>query len=253
MVRIPPGLWQLEGQKKKFFAKESVAKAYKDRLTRLTVNYQLQAAALSDTQRMEAFECFAKLEPLGASLRSAVDHYVAYLEKAGKSISVRDFFPEFLANKEQDGVSRRYIADLRSKLGRFAGEFGKRLMCDITSQELDSWLRSLDVNVTSRDAYRRNVGVMFEMARQRGYCTQNPAADIRFKHRLKGEVTILAAGQLRQLSDQHDRRPALFHPFRQIPPEDREGELGAWEYPYHPLMRNNGSKGALSFKKVSCF
>ena len=199
MVRIPPGLWQLEGQKKKFFAKESVAKAYKDRLTRLTVNYQLQAAALSDTQRMEAFECFAKLEPLGASLRSAVDHYVAYLDKAGKSISVREFFPEFLANKEQDGASRRYVADLRSKLGRFAVEFGKRLMCDITSQEIDSWLRGLDVNVTSRDSYRRNMGVMFEMARQRGYCTQNPAADIRFKHRLKGEVTILAAGQLRQL------------------------------------------------------
>jgi hypothetical protein len=36
LVRIPPGLWQLEGQKKKFFAKESVAKAYKDRLAQLT-------------------------------------------------------------------------------------------------------------------------------------------------------------------------------------------------------------------------
>lgn len=168
MVRIPPGLWQIEGQKKKFFAKESVAKAYKDRLARLTVNYQLQAAALSDAQRMEAFECFAKLEPLGASLRAAVDHYVAYLEKAGKSIDVRGFYAEFLANKEQDGVSRRYVADLRSKLGRFSGEFGTRLVCDITSQELDAWLRGLVVNVTSRDAYRRNIGVMFEMARQRG-------------------------------------------------------------------------------------
>ncbi|MDQ3622149.1 MAG: hypothetical protein M3463_06630 [Verrucomicrobiota bacterium] len=56
-------------------------------------NYQLQAAALSDAQRMEASECFAKLEPLGASLRAAVDHYVAYLEKAGKSIDVRAFLP----------------------------------------------------------------------------------------------------------------------------------------------------------------
>lgn len=34
MVRIPPGLWPLEGQKKKFFPKKSVAKAYKDRLAR---------------------------------------------------------------------------------------------------------------------------------------------------------------------------------------------------------------------------
>ena len=59
-----------------------MAKAYKDRLSRSTVNYQLQAAALTEALRLEAFECFAKLEPVAASLRAAVDHYVAYLAQA---------------------------------------------------------------------------------------------------------------------------------------------------------------------------
>ena len=68
MVRIPPGLWQLEGQKKKFFDKESVAKSYKERLGRLMVYYQLQAAALTDAQRLEAHDCFGQLEPLRVTL-----------------------------------------------------------------------------------------------------------------------------------------------------------------------------------------
>ena len=199
MVRIPPSLYQLEGQKKKFFEKEAVAKSYKERLSRLMVNYQLQAAALTDIQRLEAYECFGKLEPLGASLRAAVDHYVAYLAKAGKSIAVGQLVQEFLVAKKQDGVSQRYAADLKSKLGRFSLAFGERLVCNITSQEVDEWLRGLDVNVTSRDAYRRNLGVMFELARRRGNCAQNVAAEIRFSKRHKDEVSILSPRQITRL------------------------------------------------------
>jgi hypothetical protein len=92
-------------------------------------------------------------------------------------------------------VSRRYVADLKSKLGRFALSFGERLVCDITSQQLDEWLRSLDVNVISRDAYRRDLGAMFELARRRGYCAQNVAAEIRFSKRHKDEVTVLSPHQ----------------------------------------------------------
>lgn len=205
MVRVPPGLWELEGQKKKFFAKEAVAKAYKERLARLMVNYQLQAAALSDSQRLEAFECFSKLEAAGASLREAVDHYIAYLERVGKSIEVSRLVDELIANKKQDGMSQRYIADLRNKLGRFADAFGGQKICDITGAEVDQWLRRLKVNATSRDSYRRNLGVMFETARRRGYCAQNPAAEIRLPKRVKGDVTILSAEQLRNLLEKCPR------------------------------------------------
>jgi integrase len=199
MVRVPPNLWEVEGQKKKFFATEAVAKAYKDRLSRSTVNYQLQAAALTDAQRLEAFECFAKLEPLAASLRAAVDHYVAYLAQAGKSLTVRDLVAEFLITKKQDDMSQRYLNDLKSKLGRFVGTFGETLVCDVSAQQLDGWLRGLEMSATSRDSYRRNLRVMFEAARRRGYCARNPAAEIRFTKRLKGEVTILAPRQVSRL------------------------------------------------------
>jgi integrase len=96
-------------------------------------------------------------------------------------------------------VSQRYAADLKSKLGRFSLAFGERLVCNITSQELDEWLRGLNVNVTSRDAYRRNLGVMFELARRRGYCAQNVAAEVRFSKRHKDEVSILSPGQITRL------------------------------------------------------
>ena len=199
MVRVPPGLWPVEGQKKKFFAKESVAKSYRDRLARLMVNYQLQAAALTDAQRLEAFECFGKLDPRGASMRAAVDHYLAHLERAAKSANVRDLVADFLVFKRQDDMSQRYLNDLKSKLGRFVAAFGDKLVCDISPQDLDSWLRGLEMTAASRDSYRRNLGVMFESARRRGYCALNPAAEIRFTKRLTGEVTILAPKQVSRI------------------------------------------------------
>lgn len=88
-VRVPPSLCPLEGLKRKFFDKEAIAKTYKERLARLAMTHQLQAATLNDSQRLEAYECFVKLEPLGATLRAAVDHYAEYLATARKSMPVR--------------------------------------------------------------------------------------------------------------------------------------------------------------------
>jgi hypothetical protein len=91
MVRIPPGLWQLEGQKKKFFDKESVAKSYKERLGRLMVNYQLQAAALTDAQRLEAHDCFGQLEPLCVTLAAALKGAASINSILSASLSVSMF------------------------------------------------------------------------------------------------------------------------------------------------------------------
>ena len=198
MVRVPSRLQRVEGARKKFFEKESVAKAYVERLAKQLGDYHSQALGLDDRQKMEAAECFRLLGKHDASLLDAVHHYVAYLKEANQSVSVARLFEEFLAVKRQDALSPKYISDLRSKLGRFVDAYGGMLVCNLTTAVLETWIRALDIGPVSRESYRRNIGVMLEFGRRRGHLRVNPAADIKMTRRPEGEVSILTPAELQK-------------------------------------------------------
>lgn len=162
MVRVPARLQSLEGARKKFFAKESIAKAYVERLAKQLGDYHSQALGLSDRQKLEASECYRLLERNGASLFDAVHHYLAYLDQTKRSIPLTELFEEFLSVKQQDNVSPKYLADLRSKLGRFVNSFHGTLVCNLAAAQIEAWIRSLNIGTVSRESYRRNVGVLLE-------------------------------------------------------------------------------------------
>jgi len=199
MVRVPPRLHRIEGARKKFFPKESIAKAYVERLAKQLGDYHSQALGLSNRQKLEASECYRLLEGHCASLLDAVHHYLAYLDETKRSIPVGELFDEFLSVKQQDNVSPKYLADLRSKLGRFVNSFHDMLVCNLTVAQIEAWIRSLDIGTVSRESYRRNVSVLLEFGRRRGYLPANPAADIKIRRRPEGEVSILAPDELRNL------------------------------------------------------
>jgi integrase len=110
-----------------------------------------------------------------------------------------ELFDEFLSAKQQDNVSLKYLADLRSKLGRFVNSFHDMLVCNLTATQIESWIRSLNIGIVSRESYRRNVSVLLEFGRRRGYLHANPAADIKIRRRPEGEVSILTPDELRNL------------------------------------------------------
>lgn len=199
MVRVPPRLQRTEGAQKKFFTKESIAKAYVERLARQLGDYHSQALGLSDRQKLEASECYWLLERHDASLLDAVRHYLTYLDQTKRSIPVSELFDEFLSVKQQDNVSPKYLADLRSKLGRFVNSSHDTLVCNLTVAQIEAWIRSLDIGTVSRESYRRNVSVLLEFGRRRGYLSANPAADIKIRGHLEGEVSILTPDELRNL------------------------------------------------------
>jgi len=199
MVRVPSRLQRIERARKKFFAKESIAKAYVERLAKQLGDYHSQALGLSDRNKLEASECYRLLEGHNASLLDAVHHYLTYLDQTKKSIPVSELFDEFLSVKRQDNVSPKYLADLRSKLGRFVSSFHDTLVCDLTAAQIEAWIRSLAIGTVSRESYRRNISVLLEFGRRRGYLRANPAADIKIRRRPEGEVSILTPDELRNL------------------------------------------------------
>jgi integrase len=199
MVRVPPRLQRIEGARKKFFARESVAKAFVERLAKQIGDYHSQALGLSDRQKLEASECYRLLEKHDVTLLDAVHYYIAYLAETKRSIPLSELFDEFMSVKQQDNASPKYLADLRSKLGRFADAFRDSLVCNLGVAQIESWIRSLDIGTVSRESYRRNVSVLLEFGRRRGYLRENPAANLKIRRRPEGEVSILQPDELRNL------------------------------------------------------
>ena len=148
-------------------------------------------------ERAEYLECAEKLAPFKASLRDAVNFCLPHLQATNRSRTAKQLVDEILSAKKADGASRRYIQDLRSRLNQFSLTFDGKLVANITTAEIDEWLRRLTdlkgrpVAPTTRNNFRRILNVAFNFARDRGYCINNPVAKT-----AKAKVIESAAGIL---------------------------------------------------------
>jgi integrase len=146
--------------------------------------------------RVMAQNAVEKLKPFkGATIETAVAHYVGYLEASAKSCTAEQLVKELVAAKENDGASVRHVGDLRVRLDKFAKKFDGKKVATITSAEIDDWLRSLPVSPVTRNNFRRLVVLMFNFAIGRGYTTSNPAEKTAKAREPKQKPGILAVEQ----------------------------------------------------------
>ena len=145
-------------------------------------NYGIAGVSFNERHRTEYLECAELLQPFGATIREAVKFYIPHLQAMKCSCTAAQLVDELLKVKEADGASRRYLSDLRSRLNQFSEIFDGKPIADITSTEIDEWLRSLSDKKTgkrlspiTRNNFRRLLIVAFNFARGRNYCADNPA------------------------------------------------------------------------------
>ncbi|MGH7996060.1 MAG: tyrosine-type recombinase/integrase [Opitutaceae bacterium] len=148
---------------------------------------------------MEAARCVERLRPYGKTLTDAVNHYVRHLASVQRSATVAELVGKYIAAKEAQGRSAVHLADLRTRLGRFAGTFGKRLAAEITIQDVEGWLDGIPLSAQSINHHRDKVSSLFEYAVARGYATENPVAKIPKRKVVRGTPGILSTEQLRRL------------------------------------------------------
>ena len=168
-------------------------------------------------QRAEYRECCELLSPYAVTLRDAVNFYLPHLQAANRTCTTAELVAELLEAKAADGASERYLGDLRSRLGQFAGTFNGKPVAEITATEVDGWLRSLsDKNTgkrlapTSRNNSRRVLIVAFNYAREHGYCVGNPAEKSAKAKVVEGVVGILTVEQTAALLE---KAPASLLPY----------------------------------------
>jgi integrase len=171
-----------KGRNRQFFNDRTEAQTVLEQKLIEQENYGTAGLSFNDRQRAEYLECAEKLQPFGKTIRDAVEFYLPHLRATNRTCNAAELADELLKAKEADGASERYLSDLRSRLSQFASVFDGKPVAEITSPQIDEWLRSLSDKETgkrlspvTRNNFRRVLIVAFNFALARGYCIDNPA------------------------------------------------------------------------------
>ena len=184
-----------------FFKSKGEAETKADQLRITRANEGLSAVNFPEKLRIEADECARALEPFGKTLRDAVNFYMPHLRASNRTCTFTALTNELLDAKGRDGASKRYLGDLRSRLGQFGASAEGKSVSSITATEVDAWLRSLAVAATTRNNFRRVLIVAFNFAFNRGYCVTNPAKKSAKAKEVESTVGILSVAQTVRLLD----------------------------------------------------
>jgi integrase len=187
------------GRNRRFFKEKAEAETFMQMAKVQQENYGTAALSIPDALRVEAIECAELLQPFGVTIRDAAKFYAAHLKAITGSRKVREVVADLLAARSADGMSPRYLGDLRVRLGRFALSFGEEMIAGISASRIDQWLRGLGVGAVTRNTFRRRVAVLFNFAKRRGYATENPITDVERAKERETEVEILSVSQVARL------------------------------------------------------
>jgi len=195
-----------KGRHRQFFKERAAAQTVLQQKLVEQENYGTAGLAFHERQRAEYLECAEKLEPFGATLRDAVEFYLPHLQASKRSCTAAELVTELLEAKEADGASPRYLGDLRSRLKQFSNVFDGRPLAQITSPQIDGWLRSLAdkdtgkrLSPVTRNHIRRLLVVAFNFARSRGYCVSNPATQSARAKEIESVIGILSPQETARL------------------------------------------------------
>lgn len=189
------------GRIRRFFELKRAAQTYFEQCRIQQENYGTAALSITDALRVEAIECSEKLRAFNKSLRDATNFYVAHLKATNRSRETREVVSDLLKARAGDGLSERYLNDLRVRLTRFAEVFGGRIIAEVTATEIDCWLRSLGVGSVTRNTFRRRLAVLFNFAKRRSYVLENPIDHVERAKECPGEIEILTIDETRRLLD----------------------------------------------------
>jgi integrase len=184
------------GRNRRTFKDREEAKGYYDLAKAQIQDFGNAAMSISDALRAEAVKCSQTLQAFGKTIADATNFYVDHLQQITRSQTVSHAVSELQAACKADGKSVRYLRDLKYRLGRFAEDFGSRHIAEITTADIDRWLRELNLGPVSRNTFRRRLVTLFKFAKTHGWCRTIPAAESTRVREVSEEVGILTPDEL---------------------------------------------------------
>ncbi len=126
----------------------------------------------------------------GGSLLEAARYYAANRLQEIPRKTVTEVYEEMLATKRAEGLSERYLEDLKARLGKFAGDFQVQIAA-ISGSEIKAWLQGLKrqeikskgtngerkvaepISNRTRNNFRLAVQTLFAYAKAQKYLAKN--------------------------------------------------------------------------------
>jgi integrase len=104
----------------------------------------------------------AELAAFGWTVHQAIDHTLKFLRSQRTTMPLADAVKTFLQAKEGQGVSERYVNDLRLRLKRFVDAHPAASTGSISTSIVSTFLRELPGHPTTKMNFRRDLHTFFE-------------------------------------------------------------------------------------------
>ena len=147
-----------------------------------------------------------QLAAYGKTIADAIAFYLPHLHATNRTCTFSELVAELIPAKASDGASSPYLTDLRCRLGQFSKTFGMRLVSEITSSEIDDWLRNRKVSPVTRNNSRRTLRTAFSFALARNYCVDNPVVKTAKAKEIEGTAGILTVAETARLLEAADAK-----------------------------------------------
>jgi integrase len=185
---------------RKFFKTRADAEAEALRQRTLLEQHSREAVGMSQREMSEIIAVKQELAGYGKTITAAKAFFVDHLERVLRcKITVAQLAQEVFETKRKDGVSEKYLVNMRYYFKRFVRDFGSRIIAGITVEELDNWLRSLPGSPQNRLNFRTNISVLFNYAVKRRMIDSNPVAFTAKPRLIDRPPEIFAVDELRSL------------------------------------------------------
>jgi integrase len=170
---------RINGKGQRYFFKSKVeaeTKAAELRVSRR--NEGIAGISIPEKLRVEALDCQARLLTVGASLSDAVEFFLKNVKPVSGTKTCKEVADELLQRKRKSGKRESYVKALGWAFGVFNRKYGDRKINELGHSEIEEWLDSLEHKLATRRAYIRDMGILFNFAKSRGYAALNPVARI---------------------------------------------------------------------------
>lgn len=146
-------------------------------------------------------EAYAKKGVPDFTIEAALKHYAAHLDARRVSVPALQAYDAFHAAKEKEGASVRYLADISSRVQAFAKKHKKKLVAEITREDVTAYLNGLKHSAATKINHHRMISVFLTWCKGQGWTPEN-VAERWAPPRVKAEEPgLLTVPQVRALLD----------------------------------------------------
>lgn len=172
-----------------------------DRDAYLNACHELRPLNISLTHAVGQFVKASRMLPPNFSLIEAVEFFLRRNPANMPKKSVREVVDEMIAAKTKAGRGDKHLADLQSRLGRFADAMQKPII-QVTSDQIVKHLDSLNVSTRTWRNHLRHISTLFRYATRKKYLSIDALDEIAVIEKPEhddGEIAIFSVGEMEEI------------------------------------------------------